>query len=138
MRSGFRDDCEDFDDFVLDVIEHLDVAHSETKLRLSEATQPLDTALAHLPGLVPQVRFQGVPNLRAQPCRQSPQFPDCLWSQDDLEALVPSQAHRQLRAIFEKEGYREEAVARIAHVGDILCQLSAKREEIVGDDYGTR
>jgi len=46
-----------------DVIEHPYLTHAEAELRLSESTKSLDTALAQLRGLVPEVPLDSFPNL---------------------------------------------------------------------------
>jgi len=61
-RFGFRDDSEDFDDFARDVIEHPHFPNPEAILRLAQAPQPFDAALAHPSGLVPQVPLEGAPH----------------------------------------------------------------------------
>jgi hypothetical protein len=40
-RFGFRDDCEDFDRFVRDVIDHLHFPDPEAILRLAQPAQPV-------------------------------------------------------------------------------------------------
>jgi hypothetical protein len=58
----FRDDGEDLDSFVRDVIEHPHFSNPKPILRLTQAPQALDPALAHPGRLVSQVPFQRVPN----------------------------------------------------------------------------
>jgi len=60
---GFRDDREDLDGFARDVIEHPHFSNPQAILRLTQAPEALDPALAYPGRLVPQVPFQGVPHL---------------------------------------------------------------------------
>ena len=59
-RFGLRDDREDLDGFTRDVIKHPHFSHPEPILRLAQAPQALDPALAYPGGLLPQVPFEGV------------------------------------------------------------------------------
>lgn len=61
-RFGFRDDREDLDGFARDIVEHPHFPDPEAILRLAQATQAFDPALAHAGGFVPQVPFEGVPD----------------------------------------------------------------------------
>jgi hypothetical protein len=83
---GLRDDREDFNGFVRDVIEHPQVSYSQPKLRLPQSAEPSDPAPAHFPGLVPQVRFERISDLGSQARRQAPIRPRRFWRQGDLEA----------------------------------------------------
>ncbi len=53
-RVFLRDDREDFDGFMRDIIEHSDLPDPEPILRLAQAPQALDAALAHSGRLVAQ------------------------------------------------------------------------------------
>jgi len=57
---GLRDDSEDLDGLTRDVITYPHFPHPEPILRLAQAPQALDPALAYPGGLVPQVPFEGV------------------------------------------------------------------------------
>src|SRR5712692_6126191 len=59
---GFRDDREDLDGFARDVIKHPHFSNPESILRLAQAPQAFNPALADPGGLVPQVPFEGVPH----------------------------------------------------------------------------
>jgi len=61
LRFGFRDNCEDLDCFARDVIEDPHLPNPEAILRLAQAPQPFDPALAHPGGLMAQVPLEGVP-----------------------------------------------------------------------------
>ena len=50
LGVGFRDDREDLDLRFSNVIEHPDMVDAQSILRLTETTQSLDAALAHLVG----------------------------------------------------------------------------------------
>jgi len=82
---GFRNDREDFDGFVGDIIEDPNFAHTKTKLWLAHTPEPLDPALAHLSGFVAKMRFDRVSDLGAPSCGQSPQCADGARGQNDLE-----------------------------------------------------
>src|SRR5688572_20313296 len=56
LRFGFRDDREDFDLRFCNVIEHSNVAHTQAILRLAQAPESLDPALADLRRLMRQVK----------------------------------------------------------------------------------
>src|SRR5918994_6700057 len=62
-RFSFRDDREDFDGFRRDVIENADLPNPEPILRLAQATQALDAALAAPGWLIAQVPFEGIADL---------------------------------------------------------------------------
>ncbi len=62
LGLGLRDDCEDFDFLVGDVIEHPDLPHSQAVLWLLEAAKPLNAALAQLRWFVPKVQLDAVPD----------------------------------------------------------------------------
>jgi hypothetical protein len=72
LRLALRDDREDFDGFVPDVIEHPDVAYSEAELWFRHPSQSLDSTPAHLGWLVSQVRLQRIAELGALSCGQRP------------------------------------------------------------------
>src|SRR6185503_12342979 len=55
LRFGLRDDREDLDLRFCNVIEHPDVANSQTVLRLRQAPESLDPTLADLRRLVRQM-----------------------------------------------------------------------------------
>src|SRR5438132_11260502 len=83
-RFGFRDDREDLDTFARDVIEHPHFPNPEAILRLAQAPQAFDPALAHPGGLVPQVPFDGILHVSASLDRHSPVVSTRLRGQDDL------------------------------------------------------
>jgi hypothetical protein len=58
LRAGFREDCEDLDGLVRDVIEHPYLADTHPKLRLAQTPEPLDAASALLRRLMPEMSFQ--------------------------------------------------------------------------------
>ena len=81
-----RDDREDFDGFVPDVIEHPHFAYAEAVLRFVHASEPFYPALAHPLRLMAQMRFNGLADLGAQSSWQRSQVLPGLRGQDDLEA----------------------------------------------------
>jgi hypothetical protein len=81
---GFRDDREDLDGFVRDVIEHPHFSNPQAILRLTQAPEALDPALAYPGRLVPQVPFQGIPHFRPMVGRQRPESLCRLGRQDNL------------------------------------------------------
>jgi hypothetical protein len=83
---GFRDDREDFNGFGRDVIENSNLPNPEAILRLAQATQALDSALAYPGWLVPQVPFEGVAHLGAPMGWQRPVAPRRRRGHDDLVA----------------------------------------------------
>src|SRR3989442_11707686 len=89
-RFGFRDDREDLDTFPRDVIEHPHFPNPEAILRLAQAPQAFDPALAYPGGLATQVPFEGVPRFGPTVRRQSPVGPSRLGGQDDL---IPHSGH---------------------------------------------
>lgn len=60
LGLGFRNDREDLDFFVGDVIENAYLFNAEAVLRLSEPTKALDAAFGRLRRLVPEVRPDGI------------------------------------------------------------------------------
>ena len=76
---GFRDDREDLDSFARDVIEHPHFPNPEAILRLTQAPQAFDSALAYPGGFVPQVPLEGVPNFSPAVARQRPVRPSSPW-----------------------------------------------------------
>jgi hypothetical protein len=82
---ALRDDPEDFDGFVRDVIEHPDVAYPEAELRFCHPPQSLDPAPAHPGWLVSQVGFQRIAELGTLLCGQRPKVFYCLRGENDLE-----------------------------------------------------
>jgi hypothetical protein len=72
---GFRDDREDLDGFGCDVIENSHLPNPEAILRLAQAPQALDPALAYPGWLVPQVPLESVPHLGAPVGGQGPGEP---------------------------------------------------------------
>jgi hypothetical protein len=85
LRLGLRDDGEDFDFCLCDVIEHPNLIRSQSILRLLEASEMLDPAPAHLRGLVAQVDLEGIPDLRSVVGRQGTQSLSGARREDDLE-----------------------------------------------------
>src|SRR5205807_5372639 len=81
-RFGF--DREDLDTFTRDVIEYPHSPNPEAILRLAQAPQAFDPALACPGGLVTQVPFEGVPHFGPTVGRQSPVVSSRLGGQDDL------------------------------------------------------
>jgi hypothetical protein len=61
-----RDDGEDLDDFGDDVIERRNFTNSKSILRLIETAQALDSTLADLAWLVPQVELDGISDSRSE------------------------------------------------------------------------
>jgi hypothetical protein len=66
------------------VVEHADVAYSQSKLRTREAAQPLDPALAPLRRFMPQMSLNCVFDLRSGICAESLEVLDCLRGEEDL------------------------------------------------------
>src|ERR1700694_731632 len=95
---GFRDDREDFDSFARDVIEHPHLPNPESILRLAQAPQTFDPALASPGGLVPQVPFEGVSHFGPAVGRQGPVGPSRLGRQDDL---IPHSGYNIARFYLE-------------------------------------
>jgi hypothetical protein len=62
LRFGLRDDGEDFDRTLGNVIEHPNVIHAQTVLGLTEAPEPLDAASTGLRWLESKVALQRIPN----------------------------------------------------------------------------
>src|SRR5438034_8192641 len=73
-----------------DVITYPHFPHPEPILRLAQAPQTLDPALAYPGGFVPQVPFKGVPHFGPAVGSQCPVGPSRLGSEDDL---VPHSGH---------------------------------------------
>lgn len=65
LRFGFRDDSEDLDFRFCNVIEHPDIAHAQTVLRLAQAPETFDSTLADFRRLVGQMDFKGFLHARA-------------------------------------------------------------------------
>jgi hypothetical protein len=70
-RFGFRDDRENLDSFARDVREHPYFPDPGAILRLAQAAEAFDPALAYPGRLVPQVPFEGVPYFGPTVGRQS-------------------------------------------------------------------
>src|SRR5437867_2663236 len=87
---GFRDDREDLDSFPRDVIKHPPFPDPKTILRLTQAPEAFDPALAYPGRLVPQVPFEGVPDFGPMVGRQRPEGLRGLRRQDDL---IPHSSH---------------------------------------------
>src|SRR5438034_8705884 len=81
---GFRDDREDLDSFPRDVIKHPHFPDPNTILRLTQAPEAFDPALAYPGRLVPQVPFEGVPDFGPMVGPQRPEGLRGLRRQDDL------------------------------------------------------
>jgi hypothetical protein len=69
-RFCLGDDREDLDGFARDVIEHPHFSNPEAILRLAQAAEAFDPALAYPGRLVPQVPFEGIPDLGSAVGRQ--------------------------------------------------------------------
>src|SRR4030095_10553571 len=67
---GLRDDGEDFDGLRRDVIEYTDLPNTRPILWLSQASQPLDAALADTGWLMAQVPLERIAHLGAPIGRQ--------------------------------------------------------------------
>ena len=80
----FRDDREDFNVLLSDVIEHPRFAYAEAVLRLRDPTQTLDAAPTFVRGSVSQVLLDGVLHQRPQVGPQTTQIFDSFRRQDDL------------------------------------------------------
>src|SRR4026208_226137 len=91
---GFRDDREDLDSFARDVIEHPHFPNPKAILRLTQAPEALDAALAYPGRLIPQVPFEGVPNLGPMVGGQGLEGFCRLWGQD---GAVPHSGHNIAR-----------------------------------------
>ena len=85
LRLGFLDDREDLDRCFRNVIEHPDVADSQSELGQAQPPQPFDAALADLRRLVSQVPLDGVLDLGPKVRGQAPQRPHGRGRKDDLE-----------------------------------------------------
>jgi hypothetical protein len=64
---GLREDREDLDRLVRDVIEHPYLANAQPELGFPEPPEPLDPALALLSRLMPEVSFERIIGWRALP-----------------------------------------------------------------------
>ena len=80
-----RDDGEDFDCRLRDVIEHPDLVNPEPVLWPIDTAQALDAGPAQLGRLVAQVQLDGVPDTRLEVGSNGSQALDRLRGQDDLE-----------------------------------------------------
>jgi hypothetical protein len=65
LRAGLREDREDLDGLVRDVIEHPYLADTQPKLRFAQTPEPLDSGSALLRRLVPQMSLQCISDLSA-------------------------------------------------------------------------
>lgn len=83
-RFGLRDDREDFDRFVRDVIEHPYLPHPKAVLWPTDAPRAFDPALAHPGRLVAQVPLEGVPYFRPLVGNEGSEGSRRLRSQDNL------------------------------------------------------
>src|SRR5437773_12368479 len=79
------DDREDFDCALGNVIKHPDLVDSKPVLWLTQAAQPLDAALARLGRLESKVALKGIPNFRADTCRECLKSLAGVRRQHDLE-----------------------------------------------------
>jgi hypothetical protein len=70
LRLGFGDDGKDLDRTRFNVIEHPRLFNPQPVVRPLQATQPLDTALAQLGRLMPQMTLDGIPHLGPHMRRQ--------------------------------------------------------------------
>jgi hypothetical protein len=95
LRLGFRDDCEDFEGFVRDVMEHPDLSDPEAELRFAHATKSLDAALACLSGLVAQVRFDRLLDLGTPVRSQDLRRPCASRGQNDLGSYTGQNSGRR-------------------------------------------
>ena len=80
-----RDDREDLDGCLCNVIKHPDLVYPEAILRPLHAPKPLDATPTDLGGLVPQVLFDCASDPRSHICPKSSKFSDGARGQDDLE-----------------------------------------------------
>jgi len=71
VRFGLRDDGEDLDFLVGDVIEHPNLTHPKSVLRLVEPLRALDPALAELRRLESKVQLDTIPYLGSGMGRKS-------------------------------------------------------------------
>jgi len=81
---GLRDDGEDFNGFVRNVIEHSHLSNPEAILGLAQTPQTFDPALAHPGRFVAQVPFEGIPYFHPTIRRERPEGASRLRRQDDL------------------------------------------------------
>jgi hypothetical protein len=86
LGHRLEEHSEDLDLACDDIIEHPDLPYAEPKLGLGQSLEPLDAALAHLRGLMPQVDFQGVPHTGPDVGVQTPEVLDGVGKKDDLIA----------------------------------------------------
>jgi hypothetical protein len=80
-----RDDREDFNGFVPDVMEHPHFARAQAALGLRYDSQALDAALAHSRRFMSQMGFEGIARLRPRSSRQAAKRSSRLRGEDDLE-----------------------------------------------------
>jgi hypothetical protein len=85
LGFALRDDREDFDGCLSNVIEHPSLVNPEPVLRPLQAAQPFDPAATELGGLMAQVLLDGRPDSRAEPGRKCSEFRDRARGQDYLE-----------------------------------------------------
>jgi hypothetical protein len=86
LGLALRDDREDFDVCLCNVIEHPDLVCPEPVLRPPQATQPLDAATTELGGLMAQVLLDGAPHTRSDVSAKFPKPCDRIWGEDDLKS----------------------------------------------------
>jgi hypothetical protein len=87
LGLGFADDGENFDGrFVRDVIKHPEISDPQAILRLTQADEALDAALAPTGRLMAQVPFDRVANLRPMERGQIAQGRGGIWRQNHFIA----------------------------------------------------
>lgn len=106
LGLAFRDDGEDLDRFVRDVIEHPGFVNAQPELGPAQPPKALDAALADLGRFVAQVPLDAVPDLRAVMSREPIQLADGARCEDDLVAHSGQNIARLLtgdkRKLFER------------------------------------
>ena len=119
---GFRDDREDLDGFAREVIEHPHFPNPKAILRLTQAAEALDPALAYPGWFVPQVPLKGVPHFGPVVGGQSPEGLGRFRGQDDL---VPHSGQNIARFDVWSTDRREIQTAR----GDMTPQRKRNHRE---------
>lgn len=109
LRLLFRDDGEDLDLRFSNVIKHPDVINAKPVLRLAQAAEPLDSALAHLCRLVPQMPLDRVLHACTNRRRQPLQSRNSFRREDDLI----SQSGQILARIIAASLLRPQSVPKL-------------------------
>jgi hypothetical protein len=115
LRLGFPDDGEDLDFCFCDVIEHPNLIDAQSILRLLKASETLDSALAHLCGLEPQVDLKGIPDLRSFVGRQGTQLLSGARREGNLE---PHSGQSIARIAVQGKVGLTAAISCEAHIDD--------------------